>query len=1384
MTINLTKARFTGPALPEPFVKFELEKEISNLLPKNTGEQGKELKKKWDYYREKLKRCSSNAGGISIMSSIIEPIMDLLGYKEKEDCEEVETRERKEPAGYLLKSEQGKVLRVWTFEKETNLEAPRRRGEAYRFSPIKTAVRVLGVVQERVAVLTNGNELKILLYDPAKPESDINISIDADWLPSRFEVPDTFRLFIALCSPAGVELLPKIIDKARLNQAKITKDLRRQARQAVEEFIQGILQEKENLTVVNKYEDKQSLARLLWHEGLVIVYRLLFILKGESNDDPARAFKFTSSDIWRKTYSPSLKLSKIARMILDEQVDTKNMLSEGLKSLFRMFETGVDSSRLNIPALGGTLFGEKSAPIISKLKWPEIACAKLMDKLLWTIQKRGNSDSRLRIHYGSLDIEDLGRVYEALLELDAGIAEEKMCRLRRAKLEVIVPYKQGEKYKTEEQKKDNDDDDSDEEDSEENSGKKIEWIEEIQRDKFYMRVGLGRKATGSYYTPHSFVRFLVRETVGTKIDEISSRDNPSPNKILEIKVIDPAMGSGHFLVEACRFMGDKLYEACRLCDEKAAGLKEKSDGEKDLIKKLEYARQSEEWLQKVIDLPDPNDELLQYLPSRLAKDETQGVAISKAKALCKRLVSVHCLYGVDKNPLAVELAKLSLWLESMSEGYPLTFLDHRFMVGDSITGPLFDDLLKLPVSQQPIDEMFNKGLKEKLTEKLHGAIKEVVELEKSVGISMDEIEGKKKTKQRLDEIMLPFKVLAAAWAGSVMMGEEGDDNDYADLMRYVATTGNLPLVISSEIIVKAIQKGSGIEENIDYQSIIKKWKEGQVIPSFAYDLSFPEVFTKNSGFDVTFGNPPWDRIEVNEEDFWCNFDITILDYPDKNSRQPLISGLIAKNINARKMWVALNDNIQKLLRYLDKIYQYQSVKINDKYTTGSPDLYRAFAEKMFNLIKIEGFIGVLLPGAFHSNEGATGIRELFLNKASLKFCYSYENRKKLFEIDGRFKFDLIKVKKTVNNNTDFDCAFYLHDESMIFRDDWRGIQYTKEQLILLSGKNLSFPECRSKFDLDLLMSLKQIKQSSMKTFSAENSIIFYPGIELHRNPEFNLKQKKTIAGNAWSSEDVLKSGKLLPVYEGKCFNQYLDYGNYEIDTMSPKEKVLLKEKWNPSIYFYRLAFRAVAASTNERTLIATMLRPGCICDHTCFIEAFPEKRPNCKALTLLSYLNSFIADWNIRQRVTTNISSGHFNALLVPDTIFQSFSTFLAHCSLYFLSNHFGYDGLFKEQINQNNEKEKFPVIKQQEQRDELRAVVDTKSAQDDRSIRSKATALSGHDDHRVKQHIILDSNHTFSTNFIQYLFVFFSWNLLSFQIYRTYLEACLLPRQQLLARL
>ena len=174
----------------------------------------------------------------------------------------------------------GARLRAWSFASGTDLDAPHRSGRAYRFSPMRSAQRVLLATGERLGLLTDGEELRLLLCDPAYPDSHIAMPLagGTGWRAQNF-APDSYRLLLALAAPKGIAALPDVLEAARLSQSRITKDLRVQARSAIEGFLQAVLDNSPNATE----HDLHQRAATLWEEGLVLVYRLLFILKLESH---------------------------------------------------------------------------------------------------------------------------------------------------------------------------------------------------------------------------------------------------------------------------------------------------------------------------------------------------------------------------------------------------------------------------------------------------------------------------------------------------------------------------------------------------------------------------------------------------------------------------------------------------------------------------------------------------------------------------------------------------------------------------------------------------------------------------------------------------------------------------------------------------------------------------------------------------------------------------------------------------------------------------------------------------------------------------------------------------------------------------------------------
>ena len=399
MALDLSDCQFLGPALPEPFVRFELEKELANrkLLPKRLGNEGEKLRRTWDVYRRYLQELAASGGTLRVRNKVIEPLIELLGYQRLEAADDVQTREDLESGGVSWSPPTAATSSA-SGPRPSTKTLMHRPGEGEPTASVISGSpsACLLTTGERLGILTNGVELRILISDPARLDSQVIVPLDTGWKRHR-EIPDSFLLFLGLCGPPGVKALPEIVDKARLQQARVTKELRVQAREAVEQFIQEILDHPANRDWFDAHPDRAALAKALWHEGLVTVYRLLFILKLESSDGPARSFGFASMSLWRNTFSPSMALGTYARGVLEQGMETGRLLESGLRSLFRMFERGLQCTEMVVNPLGGKLFGPQATPILAERAWGERAVAWLLDRLLWTARKRG-SETRERVH--------------------------------------------------------------------------------------------------------------------------------------------------------------------------------------------------------------------------------------------------------------------------------------------------------------------------------------------------------------------------------------------------------------------------------------------------------------------------------------------------------------------------------------------------------------------------------------------------------------------------------------------------------------------------------------------------------------------------------------------------------------------------------------------------------------------------------------------------------------------------------------------------------------------------------------------------------------------------------------------------------------------------
>lgn len=1272
MSLDLSECSVSGPGLPESFLRFEFPAVLDKcgLLPKSD----KSFEQGWDAVRRQLRALGGVGGPLRVSNHIIAPLASCLGYGTPQRQEAVATREGLEEGGWLMQAPDGARLRAWSVSTDSDLDAPHGNGRAYRFSPTRSASRVLLCCGEPAGLLTDGTELRLLLCDPARPDSHFAIPLTgiAGW-QTRSLAPDSYRVLLALAGPRGLAALPDILDAARLSQARVTKDLRVQARAAVEGFLQAVLDDPANAARLRRHTDRDRLARNLWGESLILVYRLLFILKLESATDPARAFSFASTALWRHALSPNQALGPLVRRHLDQGHETGRMLADGLRTVFRVFRDGLSCSELSIAPLGGALFSANATPLLDALSWSEHAAALLLDRLLWTTPK---GRERERVQYGPLDVEELGRVYEALLELEPGIASQPMMRLRRARLEVVVPADRAWRYHAT--------DDADLDSGESAGHTSVARKQDIPAGRFYLRVGLGRKATGSYYTPHEFVRFLVRETLGEAVSARSPDEDPNPAGILSLNVVDPATGSGHFLVEACRFLGEALYAACRLCDTQATvaeaeAARAAGDQSARLLARGQTLRA------RVADLPDPDRALLAYLPSRVSEGGDTGVSQSRALAICRRLVAVHCLYGVDRNPLAVELAKLSLWLESYAEGLPLTFLDHRLVQGDSLAGPSFAQLANLPVSGKQLDPLLARDVTARLAAALHAALAEVRALQATVGRDAADLTLKEAAKARLDAALHPLRQLARAWSGAAMLGLREADDEWLALAQFVAANGTWPDGLTRR---QATLLAAGA-------------------PALPWDLTFPEVFrpdaagVRTGGFDVVLGNPPWDIVQQNAKEFLAGFELSILDAPTKREARGKQARLLT-DPTIEAAFRAYQENFARQHRVVDRLYAHQKVAVSGQATGGKLDTFRVFAERTLQLAGSEAAIGMVVPSSFHANEGATGIRLLYLRETELRTCLSFENRRKLFDINVRQKFALLVARRPGPTQV-VRCGFYLDDLAQI-GDPARIMRYDRAFIGKSGGSHLTFLELRSTADLAIARRMF-LRHPSLQDWTVRRGIV--------------LGREMNITDDAHRITPVtqLRRGRhdFLMLHEGKTIQQFDDRWDSGARYAVALSALQDKPAWREAAGYFRLALRKIARSTDERTAIAAFTSPGYLFNDTAPVERTPQRRCNAVALQLGAVVNSFVFDWTLRQKAAVTVNLFILEACPVCDLSAQA-ARFLAHGALRLSCNHAAYAPLWREQFGtawrEASPPGSWPAIPSEQVRWRLRAAIDAVVAQ------------------------------------------------------------------------
>ena len=487
-----------------------------------------------------------------------------------------------------------------------------------------------------------------------------------------------------------------------------------------------------------------------------------------------------------------------------------------------------------------------------------------------------------------------------------------------------------------------------------------------------------RKATGTFYTPRALTSYLVRQTLAPLVA------GASPDEILSLRIVDPAMGSGAFLVAACRHLA-AAYESAVVG---RAGA-------------------------------------------------TRATSRTTDRRVFRRLVAQRCLYGVDGIPIAVQLARLSLWLCTLAADRPLTFLDHRLLAGDSLVGASADEVGRPPPGPRRRRRAIGGAASLPLfdPDEIGAAIRGVLPRRMRVASLPDESLAVVREKERIlaslagpASPLAAWKAAADLWCGFAFRSgsRESDSRLY-------------PALADAVLLGRSSLPGP----------VVERWlAEARAVASarrfFHWTLEFPEVFYSSdgapvagAGFDAVIGNPPWDMVRADN------------------------AGDAAGG--------PLRAEADSLLRFARSsgIYRAQG--------DGHTNLYQLFVERAFRLTRAGGRMGLVVPWGLASDHGCAGLRRMLFDHSRVDSWVGLENAAAIFPIHRSVRFLLVTA--SVGGRTEsLPCRLGERDaDALEARCDWEGLHGSPRVVALprrlierLSPDDLAIPDARTPADVALL----------------------------------------------------------------------------------------------------------------------------------------------------------------------------------------------------------------------------------------------------------------------------------------------------------------------------
>lgn len=745
---------------------------------------------------------------------------------------------------HVLRSQAGKnLLFVSVYAPGMRLDQPISKD--WVAAPIERMKLLCRSQNVRVGLITNGEQWA-LINAPADNTTGHTIWHARLW----WQEPVTFKAFVSLLGmrrffgPAE-DSIDQLLDRSLAEHNEVTDTLGEQVHRAVELLIQSL----------GRSDDDRNGELLkgippaeLYNAGLTVMMRLVFLLCAEE-----RELLLLGDPVYDQNYAVSTLRAKLrddADQHGEEVLERRYDAWSRLLTVFRGVYGGFEHESMRMPAMGGSLFDpDRFAFLEGRTKgtsWKDTAAVPLpIDNrtvmlLLRSLQVLEHRGGARQLSFRGLDVEQIGHVYEGLLEykvervsvLTMGlIGSSKVTRpaigledlealmdagVSKAAGELVNVTGRSKAALTKALKKETEASDLPPLvhacGGDEDLARRMQPFTALLRTdswgvplvykagSFAVTLGAGRRESGSHYTPKALTEPIVATSLRPILEAMGNQ--PTAEQLLALKVCDPAMGSGAFLVEVCRQLGAHVVEAWTRAE--AQGNHITIDG-------------------AVVDAPGDAEMLSAELADRLVT--------------ARRLVTERCLYGVDKNPMAVDLAKLSLWLVTMAKNRPFGFLDHKLKCGDSLVG-----LTKAQI--QAFDWKEQKRDQGPLFEGIQHTLDEANQWRRAIGdFGEFDYSEKQKVYSESENTLKGARIVGDMCIAAFFNGQK--DNAREELRKQYRNQ------------VEAWQANPASLSELE--GIVEELRAGErPVPPMHWEIEFPEVFErKNPGFDVMVGNPPF-----------------------------------------------------------------------------------------------------------------------------------------------------------------------------------------------------------------------------------------------------------------------------------------------------------------------------------------------------------------------------------------------------------------------------------------------------------------------------------------------------------------------------------------------